>query len=65
MSTVSEVKEGVVETSTIPNDVESSSENVSIEKKGTAEDQRDMFRMGKLQELRVKPCLIDTLVQLD
>ena len=27
--------------------------NLSPEKKGTAEDQRDMFRMGKAQEMRV------------
>lgn len=33
-------------------DVESN-ENVSAEKKGTADDQRDMFRLGKAQELRV------------
>lgn len=31
---------------------ESSSENVD-EKTGTAEDRADMFRMGKVQELRV------------
>ena len=28
-------------------------QNVSPEKKGTYEDQRDMFRMGKVQEMRV------------
>jgi hypothetical protein len=28
-------------------------QNVSREKKGTYEDQRDMFRMGKIQEMRV------------
>jgi hypothetical protein len=27
--------------------------NLSPEKKGTHEDQRDMFRMGKAQEMRV------------
>ena len=27
--------------------------NLSPEKKGTAEDQMDMFRMGKAQEMRV------------
>lgn len=28
-------------------------QNVAPEKKGTFEDQRDMFRMGKAQEMRV------------
>lgn len=28
-------------------------QNVAPEKKGTFEDQRDMFRMGKVQEMRV------------
>lgn len=27
--------------------------DVSSEKKGTVDDQRDMFRMGKFQEMRV------------
>lgn len=31
--------------------------NLSPEKKGTAEDQRDMFRMGKAQEMRVNAAL--------
>jgi hypothetical protein len=30
-------------------------QNVSPEKKGTFGDQRDMFRMGKAQEMRVCP----------
>lgn len=34
-------------------DLEATNANVSAEKKGTADDQRDMFRLGKAQELRV------------
>lgn len=34
-------------------DLEETNANVSAEKKGTADDQRDMFRLGKAQELRV------------
>lgn len=34
-------------------DLESTNANLSPEKKGTPDDQRDMFRMGKAQELRV------------
>lgn len=34
-------------------DLEATNANLSAEKKGTADDQRDMFRMGKHQELRV------------
>lgn len=34
-------------------DLEATNANLSPEKKGTADDQRDMFRMGKHQELRV------------
>ena len=34
-------------------DLESTNANLSPEKKGTADDQHDMFRMGKQQELRV------------
>ena len=34
-------------------DIESTNANLTPEKKGTADDQRDMFRMGKHQELRV------------
>ena len=34
-------------------DVESTNVGLSPEKKGTADDQRDMFRMGKHQQLRV------------
>ena len=30
-------------------------QHVSPEKKGSPEDQRDMYRMGKAQELRVWP----------
>jgi hypothetical protein len=30
-------------------------QNLPPEKKGTYEDQRDMFRMGKAQEMRVRP----------
>ena len=48
---MAEPKETGIVTSQI--DVETSSQNVSAEKKGTADDQRDMFRMGKAQELRV------------
>jgi choline transport protein len=33
-------------------DSESQKDNVFIEKKGTAGDQNDMYRMGKQQELR-------------
>lgn len=33
-------------------DSESQEENVFTEKKGTAGDQKDMYRMGKQQELR-------------
>ena len=29
-------------------------ENLPSEKKGTADDQRDMFRMGKTQRMRVR-----------
>lgn len=35
-------------------DAEYSNENLPVEKKGTHDDQRDMFRMGKRQELRVR-----------
>jgi hypothetical protein len=28
--------------------------DISAEKKGTSDDQKDMFRMGKAQEMRVK-----------
>lgn len=38
----------------------SSSENVD-EKTGTAEDRADMFRMGKVQELRVRRLFPNTL----
>ncbi|OCT47673.1 putative amino-acid permease PB24D3.02c [Cladophialophora carrionii] len=41
---------GVSVTSQI--DLESTNANLSPEKKGTVDDQRDMFRMGKHQELR-------------
>lgn len=34
-------------------DLEGSNANLSAEKKGTVDDQRDMFRLGKAQELRV------------
>lgn len=34
-------------------DIETSNMNLSAEKKGTVDDQKDMFRMGKAQELRV------------
>lgn len=34
-------------------DLEATNANISVEKKGTADDQRDMFRLGKAQELRV------------
>jgi hypothetical protein len=34
-------------------DIEATNANMSVEKKGTADDQRDMFRMGKHQQLRV------------
>jgi hypothetical protein len=44
-------KETGVVTSQI--DLESTNANLTPEKKGTADDQRDMFRMGKHQELRV------------
>lgn len=37
-------------------DLEATNANVSDEKKGTNDDQRDMFRLGKAQELRVS-CL--------
>ena len=40
--------EGVVQ----PRDSESQQDVVISEKKGTAGDQRDMYRMGKQQELR-------------
>lgn len=35
-----------------PRDSESQQEDVFSEKKGTAGDQKDMYRMGKQQELR-------------
>lgn len=34
-------------------DLEATNANLSAEKKGTNDDQRDMFRLGKAQELRV------------
>jgi len=50
---MADLKEEGVVTSQLAMDVESASENVSPEKKGTAGDQLDMFRMGKHQQLRV------------
>ena len=48
-----------VTASQVPLDAETASENIAPEKKGTPSDQRDMFRMGKLQEMRV--CHYQTL----
>lgn len=48
---MAEFKDDPVLTSQI--DLESKNESLSAEKKGTHDDQRDMFRMGKDQELRV------------
>ncbi|KAL2404101.1 putative amino-acid permease [Exophiala dermatitidis] len=47
---MAETKQEEIITSQI--DLETSSQDVSTKKKGTADDQRDMFRMGKAQELR-------------
>lgn len=48
---MAEAKENGAITSQI--DIEATNMNLSAEKKGTADDQRDMFRLGKSQELRV------------
>lgn len=48
---MAEVKDNGAVTS--QTDLEGSNANLSAEKKGTADDQRDMFRLGKAQELRV------------
>ncbi|KAK5023718.1 hypothetical protein LTS07_009226 [Exophiala sideris] len=48
---MAEPKESGVLTSQV--DADFSTENLPVEKKGTRDDQRDMFRMGKRQELRV------------
>ena len=48
MSDLKTEAEGVVQ----PRDSESQQDVVISEKKGTAGDQRDMYRMGKQQELR-------------
>ncbi len=48
---MAEIKETGVVTSQV--DLESTNMNLPAEKKGTIMDQRDMFRMGKAQELRV------------
>ena len=48
---MAEPKEPGIVTSQV--DIEISNQNLSAGKKGTADDQRDMFRMGKAQELRV------------
>jgi hypothetical protein len=54
-------KETGVVTSQFETDAENPfDQNVTPEKKGTFEDQRDMFRMGKVQEMRV--CAIRTRV---
>jgi len=59
---MAESKEAGAVTSQV--DIEISSSNLSAEKKGTADDQRDMFRMGKIQELRVSAdhCLDSRIV---
>lgn len=44
------MKESEVVTQSIPVDPENA--NLPKEKRGTADDQRDMWRMGKAQELR-------------
>lgn len=49
--TMEQAKENGMVTSQI--DLEATNANISVEKKGTADDQRDMFRLGKAQELRV------------
>jgi hypothetical protein len=48
---MAEPKENGMITSQV--DLEATNANVSDEKKGTNDDQRDMFRLGKAQELRV------------
>jgi hypothetical protein len=48
---MSQPKENGILTSQV--DLEISNQNLPAEKKGTHDDQRDMFRMGKVQELRV------------
>lgn len=53
---MAETKQEEIITSQI--DLETSSQDVSSQKKGTADDQRDMFRMGKAQELRVSSTMI-------
>jgi hypothetical protein len=50
---MADLKEESVTTTQLAMDAEIASENVSPEKKGTASDQWDMFRMGKHQQLRV------------
>jgi hypothetical protein len=48
------VKESSVDAAQLETDGKDAfGQNVSREKKGTYEDQRDMFRMGKIQEMRV------------
>jgi hypothetical protein len=55
---MADLKENGVITSqasqTSQSDLESTSHDLPTEKKGTVNDQRDMFRMGKAQELRVR-----------
>lgn len=53
---MAEQKESGLVTSQI--DLESTNANISAEKKGTNDDQRDMFRLGKAQELRVSSKLL-------
>jgi hypothetical protein len=48
---MTDVKEAGMVSQSSPIDMENT--DVPSEKKGTLEDQRDMFRMGKAQELRV------------
>lgn len=51
---MADIKENGMITSQV--DLEATNANISEEKKGTNDDQRDMFRLGKAQELRVS-CL--------
>ena len=49
---MADVKETGLVSESSPIDMENA--DVPSEKKGTMDDQRDMFRMGKAQEMRVR-----------
>ena len=47
---MADFKKSTISANEIP--IDSENMNLSEEKKGTADDQKDMFRMGKAQEMR-------------